>query len=134
MATKIKHDSKKINTWEAVCKFHKMDAKLPDVSAFPKRLQKYMIACYQLPFIIAAKTNNWVADYTNSDQWKYEPRFKIIADKKHKSGVGLSLYGCDRWTASSTVGPRLTFPNWSILEETFNDFKEVYEAYIIIPD
>jgi hypothetical protein len=110
-----------------------MDSKIPDVSSFPKHLQAHQIACYKLPFIVAAKTNNYKPDYTDGS-WKYEPRFKIITDKKHKSGVGLSLDDCDHWLTYSRVGPRLTFPNWSILEETFNDFKEVYEAYIIIPD
>lgn len=130
MATK---NNKQVS-WKDVCAFHNMSEALPDVSMLPERMQKYVIAAYKLPFCVAYATNNWQADYTNHNQIKYEPWIKIKADKKNKSGVGLSLGGYDCWRTYSIVGPRLCYPDWETMQKGFEMFHDVYTDLYIIPD
>lgn len=131
MAKKI--TIKKADHWKSVCAFHKMSEAIPDVSAWPEHMRNYAIAAYKLPFIVEAENKGWIPDYTDSSQIKYEPVFKIIADKKNKSGAGLSLLDCDSWRTRSLVGPRLVFRDWDTLKKCVEKHIDVYTDFYIIP-
>lgn len=62
-------------------------------------------------------------DHSNSDQVKYEPRFK------YRSGFGLSYDGYVRWDTGTRCGPRLCYPDYNrmihgvkILDKFYNDY------------
>ena len=77
-------------TWAEFCKLTGRNPKeLPDVSVLDKREQKRKIADHKLALIIAYCNGDVKPDYTNTNQWKYEPVFKVIADKKNPAGRGL---------------------------------------------
>lgn len=85
--------------------------KLPIVKSIAKRHQKRIVADYMLSIIAEGIKGNRKADYTNTNEWKYWPVFKVNADKKRLSGFGLSYHYYVSWYAVSDVGVRLCFPN-----------------------
>lgn len=76
-----------------------------------------------LKFGIKVLNEEWVADYSNSDQYKYEPRFY------HKAGFGLSYDDFVIWYTRTAVGPRLCYRSYEIMmhgikimQKYYNDF------------
>jgi hypothetical protein len=75
---KTKFNFKTIKSFEDACKKEGIDpTKLPDVSMIPEEFRGAIIAVYRLFIIYKAINNGWVADYTNNNQYKYYPWFKI---------------------------------------------------------
>lgn len=103
-------------SFEDGCKITGDDPKkLPIVTGIAVRHRKHIIADYKLSIIAEAiKGKNVKADYTNTDERKYNALFEVKATKKQPSGVGLSSDGCVHWDALSLVGVRLCFPNWDM--------------------
>lgn len=80
-----------------------------------------------LKLIVSAYNNNEKADYTNSDQTKYEPWFDYAS-----SAGGFVYDGCVYWDTDSFVGSRLCYLNREDLKEaTSNDeFMKIYNQYL----
>lgn len=67
----------------------------------------------------------WEPDWSNSNQIKYIPYFKI-------SGVGFSISDYDIWIANSGVGSRLCFKSKELCLHAIERFKTEYENHFII--
>lgn len=72
--------------------------------------QRGLNAMAMMMVVRDALCEGWEADYSNTDQWKYEPRFI------YKPGVGFSYYGYVDWSADAHVGSRLCFPSRELAE------------------
>jgi hypothetical protein len=121
-----------LSNWEKVCKKKGISPVVPfDVSMLDKPTQNYLTAAYKLPIIIEAANGTWKADYTDTDQWKYELWLRIIADKKRPSGFALSYDDCDNWYAISVVGVRFAFKDRGTAEKTFEENKELFEHFFL---
>ncbi len=95
-----------ILSYEAACEALRLSPEnLPSVGKLPARHRKRIVADYKLTIIAEALQNGWRADYTNYDQYKYYPWFKVKADKKKPSGFGLSCRVFGGWR-SCTGGRR----------------------------
>ena len=76
-----------------------------------------------IKFVIGVLNEEWVANYDDSDQVKYEPRFI------KRPGVGLAYSVYVIWFTATTVGVRLVYRDLptlkhgvKILEKYYNDF------------
>lgn len=116
-----------VMSFEDGCKITGDDpTKLPIVKGVAKRHQKRLIADYKLSIISEALRNNIVPDYTNTNEYKYFPVFRVEATKENKSGSGLSYYGYDCWSSASFVGVRLCLPNRDAVKFCALHFAELY--------
>jgi hypothetical protein len=88
--------------------------KLPIVKSIAKRHQKRIVRDYQLSIIAEAIKDNRRPDYTDTNEYKRFPVFRVKADKKRPSGFGLSYHDYDYGLSTSSVGVRLCFPNWDM--------------------
>lgn len=77
--------------------------------------------------VAKAYNQGWVPDWTNSNEYKYFPWFKMGSS----SGVGFSFFVAVRWSAYSTVGSRLCFKTSEKAEHAGKQFIELYKAYFV---
>ena len=82
---------------------------------------------YKQQAVVIAKALNegWIADYTNSDQTKYEVRFY------YDSSAGGFVYDVYvRWLTYSLVGSRLFFPTSELAKYFGTQFIEIHNKYL----
>ncbi|MBE2229985.1 MAG: hypothetical protein IAE96_05005 [Chitinophagaceae bacterium] len=118
----------KIKTFEDACKALNMDPEqvLPVVSAMPEKHQKAIVSHAKLVIIAEALNEGWQPDWTDDDQWKYYPWFRM------DSGSGLAYVGYGSRCSTSLVGSRLCFKTSELAEYAGNQFKELYEDYFLL--
>lgn len=115
-----------IKTFEDACKATGIDPKiLPDVSQLPEDFQKRAIANYKMDVINKALNDEglpepWVADYSDSDQRKYEPWFDF------SPGSGWSYLVCAYWSTYTFAGARRNFRSREIAKYAATQFIEIY--------
>lgn len=133
-------DFKSIKTFEDACTDQGIDAKvLPDVSALPEGMQKFLTAAFKLSVINVSlnkdtKGSPTKANWSNSDEYKYLPWFKVKASKKNPSGSGLSFsdFGCV--SSGTRVASRLTCRSSEIAKYFGEQFIDLWEDYILHKD
>lgn len=96
---------------------------LPDVSAILEEFRKPLLAAYKLFIVFKAINNGWIADFTNWNQFKYFPWFRV-----NSAGSGFdfsfSSYLCGFGRTGTAVGSRLctdTSEKALYIAETFSD-------------
>ena len=79
-----------------------------------------------LKMVIAAINQGWTPDWSNSDQYKWWPYFKL------SSGFGFSYsdFGCD--FTFTAVGSRLCFESEEKCKYAATQFFELYEQFLTI--
>lgn len=82
------------------------------------------VAYKQLKLIAKVFNGDWVADWSNYDQWKYWPYFYYV------SGVGLSYYDFDIDFSDTGVAARLCFKSREIAVYVGKQFIEIYRVYL----
>jgi hypothetical protein len=116
-------DFSTIKTFEDACKHIRITTKLPDVSALmDEDLRKPVIANYKLMVIFKAINNGWRPDWSNWNQYKYYPWFRVLS-----SGFGFSgsRYGCDH--SVTGVGSRLCTDSSEKALYIAKQFEELYK-------
>ena len=138
MTTKTKKPTKKastfdyktIKTFEDACKKLNLDpTKLPDVSGIPEEFTKPIIAAYKLYVIYKAINNGWVPDWSNWDQYKYYPWFKVLS-----SGFGFSHSLYIYANTVTTVGSRLCTDTSEKAEYIGKQFEALYQEYLLFSE
>jgi hypothetical protein len=82
----------RIKTFAEACKVLKRDPKkLPVVTGLPTKHRKSIVAYFKLVTIAEALNEGWTPDWSNHNEYKYWPYFKVNADAKNKAGAGLSF-------------------------------------------
>ena len=81
------------------------------------------VAYKQVKEIVKAFNEGWTPDWTNSNEGKYYPWFKMGSP----SGGGFSYDVCDGWAAGSYVGSRLCFKNSDLAKHAANLFLDIYK-------
>lgn len=77
-----------------------------------------------IKFVISVLNEEWIPDYSNNSQRKYEPRFL------YKSGFGLACDGRDGWGAISAVGVRLCYRSYEVMIHGVEILKEYYRDFL----
>ena len=121
--------NQEINTLKEAFDHQELDLNnLPDISGFPEKFQKPLMAFFKLMVLNAAVHDNKPKDWNDINQWKYEPWFKLSS-----SGSGFSYldYGYDG--THSGVGSRLTYLRKEHMKELLEneEILEVYKDFMI---
>ncbi|MEJ0030910.1 MAG: hypothetical protein WDO15_11295 [Bacteroidota bacterium] len=123
-----------LKTFEDACEVEGLDAGkiIPDFANYPERDRKAMIAHAKLVIIVRAANriaNNgieWIADFDNRDQVKYE----VWLEKRGSSGFRFDVYvsrGSD-----SYVGSRLALKSRELATYAGTQFTKIFEQFMII--
>jgi hypothetical protein len=83
------------------------------------------IAYKKLKVIVKVLNEGWYPNWENSDEYKYVPWFE------YSSGSGFSDADCDCWYSFSFVGSRLCFKTRELAEYAANQFKGIYNDFLI---
>jgi hypothetical protein len=95
-------DYKTIKTFEDACKKLGIDpTKLPDPGGITEEFHKPIIAGYKLMIVYKAINNGWRPDWSDHDQYKYYPWYRVLS-----SGFGFLDTGYGYGTHAG-VGSRL---------------------------
>jgi hypothetical protein len=124
---------KNITTLAAVFAALNMSAEVkPDVSAWPERYHQHKIHEFNIQMAIDAINGpDWVADWNDTDQYKYIIWWDIISKPERASGRGLSLDGVFCASSSTFVGPRLVFRSREHARHFAEHFLPLMESYYL---
>lgn len=86
-------------------------------------LTKDEVAYKQVKEIVKAFNEGWTPDWTDSNEYKYYPWFKMSSP----SGGGFSCHGCDDWYSVSAVGSRLCYKSSDLAKHAANLFLDIYK-------
>jgi hypothetical protein len=126
-----KKQFKQITSFEDACQVLGIDTKLPDVSTFPEDMQKQIIAFYKLSIISKAISQEWVADFTNHDQYRWFPVFYIEKSESGKAGVAARYSSNDLGLALSHYVSRLCYETEEISDYMADAFEDLYLDYLL---
>lgn len=126
-----------IKTFEEACKALELDPEkvIPTFEFYPEQDRKAMISHAKLVIIARAanKIENdgkeWIADYNDSSQIKYEPWF--ITTKNEDGSSGFRYHGCGIWCTGTGVGSRLCFISGELCKYIATTFIDLYKEYKI---
>jgi hypothetical protein len=122
-----KFDFKTIKTYEDACVKLGIDPdNVPDSSNIPDEFRKPIIAHYKLMIIYKAINNGWKPDWSNDNQWKYFPWFKVLS-----SGFGFSLSLFNYDITSTSVGSRLCTDTSEKARYIGEQFESEYREYLL---
>ena len=123
----------KIKTFEDACAALKIDANaLPDFSMLPEKYRNALLAHYKLLIVIEAINEGWKPNWADTNERKYTPWFSVSEEDSKPSGFGLSFGGYDVWYSYTFVGSRLFYPDIERAKHVFENFKNLYEEYMLI--
>jgi hypothetical protein len=115
-----------IKTFEDACKVVGISPELPDVSGFPEKHRKSVLAQHQLTTIAEALNEGWTPDWSDHRQYKYIPWFEDV------SGVGLSYVDYVAWHSLTNVGSRLYYKSNELAEYAGKQFESIYRDYLTL--
>jgi hypothetical protein len=93
-----------------------------------KNLSPDELAYKQLKLIVKAFNEGWTPDWTNSNEYKYYPWFKMGSP----SGGGFSYYDYAYWRTGSTVGSRLCFKSADLAKHAGQLFESIYKDFLTL--
>ena len=115
-----------IKSFEDACKALGIEPNLPEVSNLPEDMQKPTVAAYKLMIIYKAINNGWKPDWSNSDEYKYFPWFRVLS-----SGFGFVVSFCDYDFTDTTVGSRLCTDSSEKALYIARQFEQEYKDYFL---
>ncbi|MDH7463953.1 hypothetical protein QEG73_21810 [Chitinophagaceae bacterium 26-R-25] len=121
-----------IKTFDDACKALSYSNVVPSFENAPEKHRKALIAHYKLIIVTEAANAGWQPDWADSDQLKYELWPDVIADNSKPSGFGLAYHDYDFWFSFTCVGSRLCFKSRDVAKYTFEQFKDLFEDYMLI--
>ena len=121
-------DYKKIKTFEDACTAKGISATLPDVSAFPEKHRKAILAFFMLIIVVEALNDGWEPNWNDEYEYKYYPWFDMRSAAG--SGFSSSSYGHDYSTTG--VGSRLCFKTREHAQHTAKHFEALYKDYLLM--
>ena len=122
-----KFDFRTIKSFDDACKKLGIDPSIPsDLLNISEKYRNPMIGHYKLMIIYEAINNGWTPDWSNWDQTKYFPWFRVLSSG---FGFGESLYYCDR--TLTTVGSRLCTDTSEKALYIANQFGQEYKEFFL---
>lgn len=130
-------DYKKIDSYEAACADQGRDPEAaPNVSKLPEGEARYILAAHKLAVIAVSLNrdedgNPTKANWNDTSEYKWFPWMRVHADKDTPSGSALSLYVTAYVLSFAVVPARLTCREEEVAEYFFEQFKPLWEDYIL---
>ena len=123
----VEFDFRTIKSFDDACKKVGINAEsLPTLEELPEEMRKPVLAAYKLMVIFKAINNGWVPNWSDDDQNKYYPYFKVSPSG---SGFSDSLY--DYSYAATSVGSRLLTDTSEKALYLANQFQDLYSQYLL---
>lgn len=124
-----------IKTYEEACAIRGYDpAKvLPDVSVFPVKHQKSLLAFAMLVIIAEAINEGWEPDWNDGNERKWFPWFDMEVDGNNPSGFRFYVTRYVYTFTYSSGGSRLCFKTEAKAEYAGKTFVEYYRDLMVIP-
>ena|ERR1035437_5638890 len=116
-----------ISDYEQACAKLNRSSALPDVSAYSEKKQKRLIADYKLETILEVNNDGWEGNLADTNQKKWHPYFRIIADKDVPGGFRLSFNDSGCGCVSSLVGVRHACKNEELSNFMGKNFPDLYK-------
>ena len=86
------------------------------------------VAYKMIKEIVTAFNEGWTPDWTNSNEGKYYPWFKMGSP----SGGGFSCDDCDDWYTYSGVGSRLCYKSADLAKHAGQLFESIYKDFLTL--
>ena|SRR5690554_5143251 len=120
----------RIKTFEDVLEHHgyKRDVEDFELECKKRAYTKDEIAYRKIKLIVEALNEGWTPDWTNSNEYKYYPWFRLGSP----SGGGFSSYDCANDCTHSGVGSRLCFKSRELAKYAGNQFEGLYKEYFVL--
>jgi hypothetical protein len=123
-----KFDYTTIKTFDDACaKLGINPESLPVVENLPDEFKKPVVAGYKLMVIFKAINDVWTPDWSDSDQYKYYPWFRVLPSG---SGFSDSAFFCAN--ARTVVGSRLCTSSSEKSMYIARTFEQEYKDYFLI--
>ncbi|WP_035647380.1 hypothetical protein [Flavobacterium sp. ASV13] len=119
--------SKKIATIEEIFESENLDANAIVVTGIPERHIEAVKAIAKLFVATDYHNSTFKPDFTDYSQDK----FSAVADMGSPSGVGFSCHDSDRWFSPSAVGSRLVSESRETAKMIFNEYQDLYKAFMV---
>jgi len=120
-----KFDFRTIKTFEDACHKIRVTTALPSLTNGCQQFLKATIAAYKLMVIFQAINDGWIPDWSNTNQSKWYPWFRVLP-----SGSGFSISYTYNDCVYSSVGSRLctdTSDKCQYIKEQFEaEYKELF--------
>ena len=115
-------DYKTIKTYEDAVKARKVD---DDDIIYPTD-RPHIVAYKKICHIIKVINNGWVPNWSDNNQRKYFPYFRVFS-----SGSARSVLGCDFGCTAAFVGSRLLTDTSEKALYLANQFQDLYSQYLL---
>lgn len=122
---KLKHITERIKTFEDACKelgIEKIELGVTGLDSDQASIEAYS----KLIIIAKALNEGWVPDWSNDNEYKYQPWFK------EKPGFGLAYGGYGDWLTRTLVGSRLCYRTSELAEYAATQFADLYNDFLTI--
>jgi hypothetical protein len=103
----------------------------PDVSVWPARYHEHKIHEFDVQMAIDAINGDWVADWSDTAQYKYYLWLWVVEKKERVSRRSLALDGVSCNRALTGVDPRLVFESEEKAIHFYEHFLDLYENYYL---
>ena len=100
---------------------------IADVSQWPERLQKHLIATYKLDTILEVNNDGWKANIADTNQYKYYPWFLVEPDESRPSGFAMAYHDFDYFQMRSILGARLACKDEELAQYMGDNCTALYE-------
>lgn len=100
---------------------------LPIVDLLPEKDQRSIIAYYKLTIIVRALNEGWEADFSNHNQYKYWNYLWVDS-----AGFVFAYTYYTATHANAYIGSRLCFKDYETAQFAIENFKSLYEEYLLI--
>ncbi|MEN6423558.1 MAG: hypothetical protein ABFD76_16590 [Smithella sp.] len=120
----------RVKSFEDACEVLGISDDLPHVANLRKKHQKAIIADYKLGIITEALNEGWVPDWADTNEYKWFPWWYVSTDR---SNAGLAFASTNSTAASPNAyyGSRLGFKTRELAQYATDQFKDLYEAFLL---
>jgi len=121
--------TERVKSFEDACIELGIKMSIPDVDHLPKKHQKAIEAFYKLTIICEALNEDWIADYSDPNQYKYYPWFVSYGAS---AGFGYlnSYYAAS--ATSADVGARLCLKSNALAKYFGTQFIDLWNDLLLI--
>ncbi len=119
-----------IKTFEDACKAVGISVEEFEAAATASGLELDELNYRKLKIITKALNEGWEPDWSNFDECKYYPWFRMGVVSG--SGSGFSAYVYDYAYSHSSVGSRLVFKSRDLAKYAGQQFEDIYKGFFLI--
>ena len=124
--------TQRVKTFEDACAVLDLSANvhLPDVSRLPKQHANSVIAYYKLCIIAEALNEGWKPNWADTDECKWFPWW-YVSTSGSNAGLAYANTSYAATYATASIGSRLGFKTEELAEYAAEQFKSLYETYLL---